>query len=42
MDCPPVEHNDGVFRKEMSFVPVVFNQMVVHSEFISGSPSEQF
>ena len=42
MDCPPIKHDDRVFRKEMSFIPIVFNEMVVHSKFIGGSPSEQF
>lgn len=37
---PPVEHNDRVFGNEVAFIPIVFNDCVIHAEFINRSPSQ--
>ena len=38
---PPVEHDDRVFGYEVALIPIVFNNCVIHAEFIDRSPSQQ-
>lgn len=42
MDCPLINHDDGVLGDEESFVPIVFDDIVVCAEFVDWAPSEGF
>jgi len=42
VDCPPIEHDYRALGNEISLVPIVFCNSVVHAEFVDSSPSEKF
>jgi hypothetical protein len=42
MYCPPVEHNHRTFGDEMTLVPVILNNCVIHTKLVDRTPAEEF
>jgi hypothetical protein len=40
VDCPPIEHHHRAFRYEVTLVPVVLGDGVIHAKFVDRSPSQ--
>ena len=42
VNCPPIEHDDRILGDEVSLVPIVFGDSVVHAELVHRPPSQEF
>ena len=42
MNCPLIDHDDGVLWDEITFIPIVFGNEMIRPEFIDWSPAECF
>jgi len=42
MNSPPINHDNGPLRNEVSLVPIVLGCIMVCAEFIDWSPSQRF
>src|SRR5271170_175886 len=40
--CPLIEHDDGILWDEVTFIPVVLDEIVVHSKFGRRPPAHCF